>query len=147
MHPEHVKKLRRESFQKKTQNDPEHVKKLRRASFNKSKKNNPEHIKRINKKSQKKRRDKKASSVTNDSPSSSSNYVSKNNNSTSLIDMPKVIQSFHDNIEVGPEYVCTCCGQLWYKSIRFRHENPLLCPDESKALLDIRSLSHECRLD
>ena len=30
--------------------------------------------------------------------------------------MVKVIQSFHDNIKCGPEYVCTCCDQLWYWS-------------------------------
>ena len=30
--------------------------------------------------------------------------------------MAKVIQSFHDNIKCGPEYVCTCCDQLWYRS-------------------------------
>ena len=28
----------------------------------------------------------------------------------------KLIQSFHSSIEVGPEYVCTCCDQLWYRS-------------------------------
>ena len=26
----------------------------------------------------------------------------------------KLIQSFHSSIEVGPEYACTCCDQLWY---------------------------------
>ena len=28
----------------------------------------------------------------------------------------KVIEAFHDNIRCGPEYVCTCCNQLWYRS-------------------------------
>ena len=23
---------------------------------------------------------------------------------------------FHKNISVGPEYICTCCEQLWYRS-------------------------------
>jgi len=27
-----------------------------------------------------------------------------------------VIRSFHKNIERGPEYVCTCCHQLWFRS-------------------------------
>ena len=30
--------------------------------------------------------------------------------------MAKVIESFHDNIKYGPEYICTCCDQLWYRS-------------------------------
>ena len=30
--------------------------------------------------------------------------------------MAKVIQTFHDNIKCGPEYVCICCDQLWYQS-------------------------------
>ena len=30
--------------------------------------------------------------------------------------MANVIQSFHDNIKCGPEYICTCCDQLWYRS-------------------------------
>ena len=27
-----------------------------------------------------------------------------------------LIESFHNSIECGPEYVCTCCDQLWYRS-------------------------------
>ena len=27
-----------------------------------------------------------------------------------------LIQSFHNSIECGPEYICTCCDQLWYRS-------------------------------
>ena len=30
--------------------------------------------------------------------------------------MTKVIQSFHDDIKYGLEYVCTYCDQLWYRS-------------------------------
>ena len=30
--------------------------------------------------------------------------------------IPKAIELFHKNISVGPEYICTCCDQLWYKS-------------------------------
>ena len=28
----------------------------------------------------------------------------------------KFIESFHNSIECGPEYICTCCDQLWYRS-------------------------------
>ncbi len=27
-----------------------------------------------------------------------------------------LIESFHNSIECGPEYICTCCDQLWYRS-------------------------------
>ena len=33
-----------------------------------------------------------------------------------MITMTKVIQTFHDNIKSGPEYVCTFSDQLWYRS-------------------------------
>ena len=32
----------------------------------------------------------------------------------------KVMQSFHSSIEVGTEYVCTCCDQLWYRCKKCR---------------------------
>ena len=32
------------------------------------------------------------------------------------ITIPKAIELFHKNISVGPEYICTCCNQLWYRS-------------------------------
>jgi hypothetical protein len=28
----------------------------------------------------------------------------------------KFIESFHNSIQFGPEYICTCCDQLWYRS-------------------------------
>ena len=30
--------------------------------------------------------------------------------------IPKAIEFFHKSIGVGPEYICMCCIQLWYKS-------------------------------
>ena len=30
--------------------------------------------------------------------------------------MSESIEKFHKNISIGPEYICTCCEQLWYKS-------------------------------
>jgi hypothetical protein len=32
------------------------------------------------------------------------------------INMSQAIEMFHKNISVGPEYICTCCQQLWYRS-------------------------------
>ena len=28
----------------------------------------------------------------------------------------QLTETFHGNISVGPEYICTCCDQLWYRS-------------------------------
>ena len=36
--------------------------------------------------------------------------------STSAISISKATEIFHKNISVGPEYICTCCDQLWYRS-------------------------------
>ena len=38
------------------------------------------------------------------------------NDTRSPITIPKAIELFHKNISVGPEYICTCCNQLWYRS-------------------------------
>ena len=36
---------------------------------------------------------------------------------SSVLSVPKAIDLFHKNISsVGPEYICTCCDQLWYRS-------------------------------
>ena len=35
---------------------------------------------------------------------------------TSPISISKATEIFHKNISVGPEYICTCCDQLWYRS-------------------------------
>ena len=31
-------------------------------------------------------------------------------------DKKRLIDSFHSSIQRDPEYICTCCDQLWYKS-------------------------------
>ena len=31
-------------------------------------------------------------------------------------EMSLLIKSFHNSIQLGPEYICTCCDQLWFKS-------------------------------
>ena len=34
----------------------------------------------------------------------------------SAISISKATKIFHKNISVGPEYICTCCDQLWCRS-------------------------------
>ena len=33
-----------------------------------------------------------------------------------ICNMNTLIQSFYNSTECGPEYICTCCDQLWYRS-------------------------------
>ena len=33
-----------------------------------------------------------------------------------IVDTECLFNRFHDNIRCGPEYICTCCDQLWYRS-------------------------------
>lgn len=38
------------------------------------------------------------------------------NKECSSVSMSDVIRNFRNDITCGPEYVCTCCDQLWYRS-------------------------------
>ena len=35
---------------------------------------------------------------------------------SSVLSVPEAIDLFHQNISVRPEYIYTCCDQLWYRS-------------------------------
>ena len=37
-------------------------------------------------------------------------------NNQLTMSMSEAIDLFHNSINTGPEYVCTCCDQLWYRS-------------------------------
>lgn len=37
-------------------------------------------------------------------------------NRKSLDVVSRMIKSFQSSIESGPQYICTCCDQLWYKN-------------------------------
>ena len=55
----------------------------------------------------------------------------------SSISIPKATELFHQNISVGPEYICTCCDQLWYRSSVSKC-NPTLYQSCTKEILDLR---------
>ena len=55
---------------------------------------------------------------------------------TADLTMPKIIKNFHENIKGGPEYICTCCDQLWYKSSVTKC-NPNLYKTCSDNILDV----------
>ena len=42
--------------------------------------------------------------------------VQNNSNSRPNVTEVRAIELFHKNISVGPEYICTWCDQLWYRS-------------------------------
>ena len=46
----------------------------------------------------------------------------------------KNTEAFHDNIRCGPEYIYTCCDQLWYRSSVGKCEANK-CPKCSKTVL------------
>ena len=45
--------------------------------------------------------------------------------------MSYIIESFHKSIEPGPEYICSCCDQLWFESSVNKCSSNLCrsCPD------------------
>ena len=87
--------------------------------------NCPERVKNIQKKNYLKR---KLSYIEeeNSSEHKRSNINSQDNlfetsketsdDTRSPISIHKAIELFHKDISVGPEYTCTCCDQLWYRS-------------------------------
>ena len=55
---------------------------------------------------------------------------------SSVLSVSKAIELFHQNISVGPEYICTCCDQLWYRSSVTKC-NPSLYQSCSSEILDL----------
>ena len=49
-------------------------------------------------------------------PKHISKVVDSRSQESVKLSMPESIEKFHKNISIGPEYICTCCEQLWYKS-------------------------------
>ena len=58
--------------------------------------------------------------------------------------MELAINRFHEIINQGPLYVCTCCDQLWYKhSVRCTNKLRQSKPDIVKYLLNKASVGNE----
>ena len=112
------------ALQAKRSENIEKTREHQRQAFAKSKKSNPHHVREVNKNAQNKKRSlmselnpsdhdflqpaTKKPSCTPVNETCESEYK----DSIKEMQMAKVIQSFHDNIKCGPEYVCTCCDQL-----------------------------------
>ena len=91
--------------------NPEHVREIERRSFRKRKADNPQHVRQINKQSVRKRQKAEALASVSQLTYSSHELQPQENK----YDAISVINLFHKNIASGPEYVCTCCDQLWFK--------------------------------
>ena len=108
------KEFREKKNNAKRQNRSENIEAARdyeKKTFRKGKASNPEHIRELNRTAQNHLR--KAMQLQ----SSSLNQTKISQGQDSIRHaMPKVIQSFQDKITHGPEYICTCCDQLWFRS-------------------------------
>ena len=51
---------------------------------------------------------------SNDRSQSTENL--ENDATTKDTNVSDIIDNFHEAIKEGPEFVCTCCDQLWYRS-------------------------------
>ena len=58
----------------------------------------------------------------------------------------EIIERFHETIGVGPEYICTCCSQIWYESAVIKCNPDLYrsCPSNilSLCLTGLKSISN-----
>ena len=114
-----MRDLNRKEFLKTKQKNLEHVRELKRQSFVRRNENNPDHVKELNKNAQKRKRFQSTQLHTNDLELLQPAKKKQNctvADETHEMKMANVIQSFHDSINCGPEYICTCCDQLWYRS-------------------------------
>ena len=114
-----MRDLNRKAFLKTKGKNLEHVRELKRQSFVRRNENNPDHVKELNKNAQKRKRFQSTQLHTNDLELLQPAKKKQNctvADETHEMKMANVIQSFHDSINCGPEYICTCCDQLWYRS-------------------------------
>ena len=111
--------LNRKAFKKQKESNLNHVRDLNRKEFLKTEENNLEHVRELNKNTQNRKRFHSTQLHRNHHELLQPARKKQNCtmvNGTHEMNMAKVIQSFHDSIKCGPEYICTCCDQLWYRS-------------------------------
>ena len=94
-------------YQKRSENI-EAAKEYEKQTFRNGKACNAEHIREINRKAQNHLRKAMQSSRLNQAEICQGQDSIRHS-------MSKVIQSFCDKITHGPEYICTCCDQLWFR--------------------------------
>ncbi len=127
---EHVRELRQKRCSKYKAKDPENYKAINERKTDRYKAKNLEHFRAINKKKtdkykiidsqnfnslnrkRKRLHDKKNSLSVSNNPA----VVTQGFLADASEGISRVIEEFHRILQEGPEYVCTCCDQLWYKS-------------------------------
>ena len=124
---EHIREINKQCFRKRKAENREHIREINKWSVRKRKAENPEHISAINRNVKLRKTitctnlDATASAAelqfqhaqNTSIPTTVSDEIQAQENEDSVISM---ISLFHKNIKCGPEYICTCCDQLWYKS-------------------------------
>ena len=81
----------------------------------KRKESNPQLIRQIDREAQKRKLFRNSAYVKDMSQDKQAKIREKSAVSSN-VDIETLINSFHSDIKSGPEYICTCCDQLWYKS-------------------------------
>ena len=125
--PELIREINKQSVRKQRAHNPQLVKETKKQFFKRKKASDPEHIKEINRKCKQKLKtvsnfhavDVVNGTLFQDLPNISQITFGNNrlhDQKNKDTDAKSMINLFHKNITHGPEYVCTCCDQLWYKS-------------------------------
>ena len=96
--PELVREINKSAKRKRTEMNPEHYREIEKRSFKKRKAQNPGHIRQINRNAKARK-----TQICHEVQLDKQNFTD-------------MINLFHNKIRCGPEYVCTCCDQLWYRS-------------------------------
>ena len=122
LNPEKVKKSYIKATAACRQSNPEKVAESFKTSSTIYNQNYPERVQNI----QKRKYIKRKLGYTENENKSEHKRLKSNSHDNSLetlqetrspiISIAKAIELFHKNISVGPEYICTCCDQLWYRS-------------------------------
>ena len=77
---------------------------------------------------------KKVRAISNDN-----SCEAPNSDSQQQMNVTKATEIFHKSISIGPEYICMCCDQLWYRSSVTECNPSLLLPSVARqhTILDV----------
>ena len=126
--PEYIREINKKAVRKRKAENPKHVREINKKTVRKRKASNPQQIKDRNRNSPK-----RLTTVTNLNTTSTTSRLietpcyglarssplisssAKLEQQITKCNAISMIHLFHKNIASGPEYVCTCCDQLWYR--------------------------------
>ena len=126
--PEHIREINKKAVRKRKAENPKHIREINKKTVRKRKASNPQQIKDRNRNSPK-----RLTTVTNLNTTSTTSRLietpcyglprssplisssAKLEQQITKCNAISMIHLFHKNIASGPEYICTCCDQLWYR--------------------------------